>query len=404
MNKIVLRIAGLFVMISLFFIFQYQNQAPISDTAECNSIGNPAFVYCSEIMGYEYELVSFPDGGQDGVCKMPDGELCAQWDFYAGTCGQAHSWCAKQSGKLELRQDGKDPYSKEYAVCLDAQGRNLGPVSSLIGQKVSDLLQPMPFPESDEIVSDPFSTDERNKPKSPINFDWRNYLGVNWVTPVKNQASCGSCWAFSAVGLAEAQQNIISNDPSVDMDLSEQYLVSDCFQYGNCTEGIDVYALEYIRDEGIPDEACYPYIAEDSLCSDRCKNFRSRLVFVPNVHSATNYNQVQYTQDEIKKYLSNYGPVTVALAISSSIIGGYWDGDIYRCSNDIPDGGLPGLNHSVLAVGYNDVGGYWIIKNSWGSTWNGDGYFKLGYNECNVMNGQISWTKSRLPVEDELPD
>ncbi len=52
MNKIVLRIAGLFVMISLFFIFQYQNQAPISEKAECNSIGNPAYVYCSEIMGY----------------------------------------------------------------------------------------------------------------------------------------------------------------------------------------------------------------------------------------------------------------------------------------------------------------------------------------------------------------
>ena len=127
------------------------------------------------------------------------------------------------------------------------------------------------------------------------------------------------------------------------MDLSEQYLVSDCFQYGNCTEGIDVYALEYIRDEGIPDEACYPYIAEDSLCSERCDNYFNRLIFVPNVHSATNYWHIKYTEDELKKYLSNYGPVTIALAMSSTVVGSYWDGDIYRCSYDYADGGIARL-------------------------------------------------------------
>jgi hypothetical protein len=58
--------------------------------------------------------------------------------------------------------------------------------------------------------------------------------------------------------------------------------------------------------------------------------------------------------------------------------GGYWDGDIYRCTND------SGVNHGVIIAGYSDAGGYWIVKNSWGPTWNGDGYFKIGYGECAV--------------------
>jgi hypothetical protein len=62
-----------------------------------------------------------------------------------------------------------------------------------------------------------------------------------------------------------------------------------------------------------------------------------------------------------------------------SSYGGYFDGQgIYRCTND------SGVNHGVVIAGYSDAGGYWIVKNSWGSGWNGDGYFKIGYGECAV--------------------
>jgi hypothetical protein len=58
---------------------------------------------------------------------------------------------------------------------------------------------------------------------------------------------------------------------------------------------------------------------------------------------------------------------------------GYFDGQgIYRCTADSY------INHGVVIAGYNDAGGYWIVKNSWGPTWNGDGYFKVGYGECAV--------------------
>ena len=66
-----------------------------------------------------------------------------------------------------------------------------------------------------------------------------------------------------------------------------------------------------------------------------------------------------------------------------SAYGGHWDGDIYKCDVD------SGANHGVIIAGYNDADGYWIVKNSWGSTWNGDGYFKVGYGECAVEQSAV---------------
>jgi len=82
----------------------------------------------------------------------------------------------------------------------------------------------------------------------------------------------------------------------------------------------------------------------------------------------------------IKAKVVEKGPLSVALQILKQ--GDYWDGDIYRCTQ------AHGANHAVVLVGYDDGGGYWIAKNSWGSTWgpHGNGYFKIGYGECYIEN------------------
>jgi len=82
----------------------------------------------------------------------------------------------------------------------------------------------------------------------------------------------------------------------------------------------------------------------------------------------------------IKAKVVEKGPLSVALQILEQ--GDYWDGDIYRCTQ------AHGANHAVVLVGYDDGGGYWIAKNSWGSTWgpHGNGYFKIGYGECAIEN------------------
>ena len=78
-----------------------------------------------------------------------------------------------------------------------------------------------------------------------------------------SQGNCGSCWAFSAVGVVEAEYNIYDNDPDLDLDLSEQYLVSDCHSYGGmmqCCGGSDWRAISFIMSDGIPDEECMEYV------------------------------------------------------------------------------------------------------------------------------------------------
>ncbi len=81
---------------------------------------------------------------------------------------------------------------------------------------------------------------------------------------------------------------------------------------------------------------------------------------------------------DIKSRVVDKGPLVVDMGFGD-YAGAYWDNDVYRCSNDLF------INHSVVIVGYDDGGDYWIAKNSWGSTWhNNNGYFKVGYGECGI--------------------
>ena len=390
------------VIIAVFALFSQVGGTGQENTAKlngegCANMGNPAYAYCTQIMGYNYQIVTDVDGSQDGMCIMPGGDACPQWDFYAGKCGYAYSYCAQIGMQLETRDDGKDPFSMEYGVCVDQQGNDLGTDWSLSGVSMISEEKNDKFIET---LRD-FTADPGDLPQNravPTSFDWRNYAGVNWMTPVKNQANCGSCWAFSAVGLTEAQHNIMASDPSLDLDLAEQYLVSTCFTDGDCQGGREHYALQYIRDSGVPDDTCYPYIAQNSLCSARCSDYASRLKYVPNANWTFNYSEL-----DIKTLLSSYGPVTFAIGVNPDDAGAYWDGDILRCTKDIPNGGTFYIDHAVLAVGYNDAGGYWIVKNSWGTGYKDEGYFKLGYNECNVADSRISWVETGLPGSNEAP-
>jgi C1A family cysteine protease len=222
-------------------------------------------------------------------------------------------------------------------------------------------------------------------------FDWRNYQGGNWLTPIRNQGDCGSCWAFAAIGVTEAALNIASGNPNLDKNLSEQYLVSDCDrEHGSCCGGIIDGALDFIRNEGVPDESCLPYIdgnscqcddvckcaynsgdeyiCSNTTCSNRCGNWSSRLKTI------SQYGYVSSDRNSIKQKLREIGPLAAAMNFEED--NQFDENGVYHCnSGDDP-------NHAIMIVGYNDIGGYWIIRNSWGSTWNGDGYFKLGYGEC----------------------
>jgi len=357
------------------------------DQGDRLGMANPAATYCREL-GYQYRITQTAKGEQ-GYCVFPDGKECEEWKFLAGKCGKERSYCARQGLDLVTKSNGGDSLSRDYAACAE-NGRELGPVSDLMGlsQKATKGSIPRlgsePPPDEAPITGTP-----------PSSFDWRNTSGEDWITSVKDQGSCGSCWAFSAAGTVESAYNIESGNPDLDLDLSEEYLVSSCYTmgwYGNCCGGSHVDALGFVRDSGIPDEGCMPYVdlssctcdsacdsnctygtgdaCSDATCSDRCADWQSRTVTIDSV--------APVPSGQMKQYLVDGGPLSGAMGIGSSY-GGSFDGQgVYRCTND------SGANHAIVIVGYSDPGGYWIVKNSWGAGWNGDGYFNVGYGECAI--------------------
>ncbi|MFH1445662.1 MAG: C1 family peptidase [Nanoarchaeota archaeon] len=220
-------------------------------------------------------------------------------------------------------------------------------------------------------------------------FDWRDCKGYDWMTTVKDQSTCGSCWAFAVAGVTEALQNIRNKNPNIDPDISEEYLVSDCYASGTCCGGSPSGAFKYIIENGISDEYCmpygeygcscgnqcsscgYPFICSNRICSlNRCKDWWNRLEWIDS------YGKVPNDQGKIKAELMINGPLLAVFSMEGS-----FDADtyIYRCDEEIAP-----INHAVVIVGYDDIGGYWIVKNSWGDDWGADhdGYFKVGYGEC----------------------
>ncbi len=381
------------------------------------NMANPAAIYCREL-GYEYRVTQGKNGSV-GECVLPEG-VCDEWDFLNGKCGQEFNYCAQLGMETEVNGDGKNSFSPEYAVCTSEDKTSSKAVSELFGldqkslksscsqddliEELPTILEVEPTATKSPTVQAPIVSSSATvfvhlpfiMNSLASSFDWRDYQGGNWLTPVRNQGSCGSCWAFSVIGVTEAALNIANNNPDLDLDLSEQYLISNCDTLsGSCCGGYQYYTLYSIKYDGVPDEACMSYtdgfggrscscdnevctctyngsgICSNRTCEERCSDWSSRLQYI---------NSFGFVPENIiKQQLKDYGPLSAAM--NWDVYGGWFDANgIYHCSDDTS------ANHGVVIVGYNDAGGYWIVRNSWGSTWNGDGYFKIGYGECYIEN------------------
>ena len=226
---------------------------------------------------------------------------------------------------------------------------------------------------------------------APPSLDWRDN-GGNFVTPVRNQGGCGSCWAFAAVSVLEALVKIERN-VKTDFDLSEQTMVG-CSGAGDCDGGYLSLAAEFLRQTGTPREECYPYSATDGSCQP-CPGWMSKTVRVSSWKSYGNKSQTVLQSALLD------APIATAMEVYSDFYS-YRSGIYERTSGAIYKGG-----HAVVIVGYNGVEGYWICKNSWGTDWGENGFFRIRMGNSDIGSYAVSLSGPRLdnqpPVLQNIP-
>ncbi len=217
----------------------------------------------------------------------------------------------------------------------------------------------------------------------PSSIDWRDKDGFNWLTSIKNQGTCGSCVAFSSLGVVESLAKIANGNPSLDINLSEAELFS-CGG-GSCASGwYKSAAADKLKYEGTVDEACLPYEGVDNVCSGKCSDWQSRLT------SIDSWAWVPIDVTSIKNYLQQ-GPVLSGIAVYEDFK--YYSSGVYEHVY----GSLRGY-HAVAIVGYDDDGQYWIVRNSWSSDWGEQGYFRVRYGEIGIEDSVIAMRMTGNPA------
>jgi C1A family cysteine protease len=211
---------------------------------------------------------------------------------------------------------------------------------------------------------------------APSSFDLRNVGGVNYSTPIKNQGNCGSCVAFGVAGTMEAVARYTRRASALPVDLSEAHLF---YCHGRaagarCNTGWwPEQALNAARTTGVTFEDYYPYTAGDQNCTGLNADWPNRLAKV------TNWAFLNGNAASMKEYISSYGAVDACMDVYQDFFS-YGSGIYQHVSGSYAGG------HCVCLIGYDDAQGYWIAKNSWGTSWGEAGHFRIKYGECRIEN------------------
>jgi hypothetical protein len=175
--------------------------------------------FCEE-SGKEYVTLIGEDGSEKGYCNV-FGVLVDGWEYY-------RERKSKEINNRVYSSDNKKSLNKISYPFEDSKENKEKQISLNNSQEYSFLaLSP------------------------PSSFDWRNYNGQDWTTEIRDQGSCGSCWAFSSLAVIESKIDINLNNSSFNKDLSEQDVITNNPYGGSCDGGYETDALNYTKNIGL---------------------------------------------------------------------------------------------------------------------------------------------------------
>ena len=214
--------------------------------------------------------------------------------------------------------------------------------------------------------------------------DWTNRGGQSYVTSVKDQGQCGSCWAFASTAVLESESLISFKNPGLSLDLSEQIVLSCTSPNDNCENGGSLSdAGNFLMSFGTNLESCYPYTATDGSCSNACSNYFTN----PSSNYYINNWSVNYPTYNVwgdyaaaiknMKNLLDKGPIVGTMDVYDDFY--YYTGGVYSCDPNWGSG-YQG-SHAIEIVGWDSNQQAFHVKNSWGTGWGEQGYFWISYTE-----------------------
>jgi C1A family cysteine protease len=318
------------------------------------------------------------------VCsrQFTDDDLYASFNQWAMKYRKAYVSLDETAYRFQNFKNSLDRINANNAyVKLRGSGATFGlnKFSDLSPEEFAKTVLMTPFtPETADVKRNNLLTP---KISAPATFDWRT---KGAVTAVKDQAQCGSCWAFSVTENVESVWILAKGLTNETLPPLAPQQIVDCDDSDmGCDGGNPPTAYQYIVSAGgLDDEKDYPYTAQDGNCA-----FKSSAVVakISGFKYATDGDEATMASN-----LVSWAPLSICVDAR------YWQDYTSGVMTEWQCDWIVQLDHCVQAVGFDTTAStpFWIVRNSWGTDWGEQGYIRLQYgtNTCGLTDESTSAT------------